>query len=477
MENKYKLTVEEFEDQVSRLKMEMSNMEIDKDQLEREINHDTNSKNIFLHEIEVLQEKVRQLEDQLQKADQKGNESVNDVKSVLKDFEKQNIQNKNKIARLEKDIKEYKENREKRAKDLEEYKAKANQKEKEISSLRNKLDNWDKEKEYLKKDYEDLKKSNDKIKVEYKETLERMKQVKENHQNEIRKYEDKINTLEKKLENDRNQVIILGDKLKEKESNFLARVSCIERKSMEEGISMVTSLSEVMESFDDENKANEQMVALEAKNIELKNEIEKLNIKLKEITNKQNSKANAELELLRKENSTLKQNIKETQEMYENQIKDLQKKTVSVNNEYQNFKRMSSKMSLHGGKLSLQGGQFEADIQKHLQVVNDLEAKIKTQKAELKFLDDKVELLSQEIESQKKLREKDVTFLKEELKRSDLLAVEAKVKLAQIVYDKDDEIATLKGNVKKLKTKLITIHNELRKQPTSVTQTIKNFFN
>ena len=58
-------------------------------------------------------------------------------------------------------------------------------------------------------------------------------------------------------------------------------------------------------------------------------------------------------------------------------------------------------------------------------------------------------------------------FLKEELKNSDLWAVNAKVTLAQVVFEKDDELMKLKNLNRKLKTKMISLQGGLSSGSTS----------
>ncbi len=423
-------------------------MEMDKDQLEQEVNRDTEQNDVIYQEMETLQERLRQSTQEKEKIEFRHKEKINDMKNEMNEVDKRNSESKEKVARLEKELKEFKESREKRTKDIEEGKNKLAQKEKELALLKNKTESWDKEKEYLKKDYEESKKTLEKLKHEYKEIVEKMKANKEHQTGEIKKYEEKISNIDKKLENEKNQVIILNEKLKVANANLEKAMqgSSTPRSSRtgptdNQEIGQISSLSDALESVAQENK-------LEAMNIELRNEVESLKKKIQDVTTKTQNKANAEIEVLKKENAAVKQNIKEMQQMYEGQIKELQKKTVTVNAEYQNFRRTTSKLSIKGDPESLT---------KYLQAMSEMDNKVKTAKAEVKYLEEKIELLTQDIENQKNIREKDVKFLKEEIKTADGIAVQAKVQLAQVVFEKDDQIMHLKSSNKKLKNRLVQL--------------------
>jgi len=412
---------------------------MDKDQLEKEMSHENQSTNIFINEIEGLQEKIKQLGIMKENAEARNKENLNDIKKEMIELENRNSKSKETIAKLEKDLAEYKENKEKRAKELEEYKSKSGQKDKEIATLKSKVDGWEKEKSYLTKDFDDLKKSENKLKAEYKDIVDKMKSVKENHNNELKKLEEQNGNLQKKLENEKNQVIVLGQKLKDTikkaEEDRLITTSTTSEQTGGGG-----TLSDVLESVDDEKES------LLAKTIQLQNEISTLNSKIQELTTKNQNKANAEIDVLKKQNDSLKLNIKEVQEMYENQIKELQKKTVNVNAEYQNFRRTTTKKSVIGGDPDA--------MSKYLQIVHDLENKIGGHEAEVKYLNEKIELLKGDIETQKKLREKDILFYKEEIKTADAATINAKVTLAQTTFEKDDTIMQVKLLNKKLKMQL-----------------------
>ena len=373
----------------------------------------------------------------------------------MNDLEKQNIQLKEKINKNEKELNIYKENKEKRLKDIEEYKVKLSQKEKEIVTLKNKLFNIDRQNEILKKDYEESNKSAIKQNVDYKDVLEKIKLINQDHNSELKKFEDKVSITEKKLESEKILVIMLTEKLKkcgintDISSNSTNYTNISDRKNSDIGLSSLSDL-----------ESSENDFKFEAENINLRNEIVLLNNRLNELSsNKNTTRITAELEVLKKENVSLKQNIVEIQEMYENQIKDLQQKGLNVNAEFQSLRRLTSKITAKGDMESL----F-----KHVQFENQLETKIKELSAEIKFLNDKIDIQNLEMKVQKKLKESDVNFLKEELKRSDTLAVNAKVQLAQIVFEKDDEIMQLKTLNKKFKTKLITLKGGLNSGMTIV---------
>lgn len=456
-ENGYKQKIDELETEINLLKMDASNMEMDKNQLERDLYNDSENKNIFVNEIENLNEKIRQLEEQKEKTESKHKERMNDFRNVMAESEALNKASKESIAKLEKEIVEYKENKEKRSKELQEVKNKLSQKEKELALVKSKLDNFDKEKEYLQKDFDDCKKASEKLKQDYKETVEKVKVVKENHNNELKKHDEKVANLEKKLENERNQNIILSQKLKdaiaksEENTTCSTPISKPQQQQLETNtggyIRGMTSLGEMLESESEHN-------AIVAKNIELQNEIGLLKSKISELSSKNQSKNNAEIEILKKEIASLKQITKEMQEMYESQVKELQKKSINVNQEYQDFRRTTSKVSVGVSRNSEKG---EESLIRHLTIINDLENKLKALRAEIKYLNEKIEIITKDVETQKSLREKDVKFLNDELNTAYLIAANAKFTVAQTTLEKDEQIMQLRNLNKKLKTKLISL--------------------
>ena len=65
-------------------------------------------------------------------------------------------------------------------------------------------------------------------------------------------------------------------------------------------------------------------------------------------------------------------------------------------------------------------------------------------KAENKFLQESNELLIKEKNKIQELRTNDVSYYKEELKKAEQLAVNAKIQFATYVFEKEEEVIKLK---------------------------------
>ena len=432
MESEYKSTIEDLEDNIGRLKHEINIMEFEKNQIEIDMTHDDQNKSSYMAEIDSLHEKIRSGDELRDKLEQLNKEQQKELRNLIAELEKQNENYKEKLAKVEKEINNFKENKEKRSKEIKVLKAKLIQKE-DIALIKLKVESIEKEKEFCKKNFDESKNNLDMLKNVYKKTLEKMKLLNENYSKEIKKFEKKLLASEKNFENEKNKVIILTERLRKAGET----TSSAHRQSID--ISGLSFLSDILEKDESENK-------FEAKIIQLQNENTQLSLKLNELTNKT-------IEVFKKENNSLKLTVKEVQQMYELQIKELQNKTVSVNAEFQSFRRTTRKMSLKCGEVDC--------LSNNLQITNDLDNRIKDLKTEIKYLNEKIEILKKDVEFQKKLREKDVKFLKEELKNSDQWAVNAKVTLAQVVFEKDDELMKLRTINRKLKNKLISMQGNV----------------
>ena len=63
IENTYKTNIQELEVEITKLKAEVSNNEMDRYQLEQEIHSDSDNKNLLITELENYQAQIRHLEE------------------------------------------------------------------------------------------------------------------------------------------------------------------------------------------------------------------------------------------------------------------------------------------------------------------------------------------------------------------------------------------------------------------------------
>jgi outer membrane murein-binding lipoprotein Lpp len=297
-----------------------------------------------------------------------------------------------------------------------------------------------KENENLRKDCEINKKNSEKQRNEYKELNENLKKIKENSETEMKKWEERYYVLEKKLENEKNTLMETNKELLYKLSigGRVGRTgSVIEH-------SQTLAFKEEEENTDGDSTANNAKINL------LSNEISALNTQIYELNAKLRNfeKSKNEIDLLGKENSKLKSDFKEMKEMYENQIQELQNKALYIANELQTSRRRTTTVN----KLSSKGELTFSP--KQLQMLAELEGTISRLGGEHKFLTEKTEILNKEIDNLRLLRDNDVKFLREEVRAAEEQAINAKVGLATLAFEKDSELIKYKNLCKKLKIRL-----------------------
>ena len=413
-----KSIIEDLESQIDQLKSDAYNMVLDKQQLEYDVSLKRRSSQIFLSEVCELNEKIRVLNEQKEKMELVHIETLYNLKNSLKEKDNQNTQLIERIEKCEGKIQDLILTKEKDDKNIENLLSKLNQIENEYSIMKSKYQSKEKEYVTLIKENDEHKKFAEKHKQDFIEFNDKIKSIKEKKVIEIKDYETRILNLEKKIEKERNKNMNLTEKLKEAFSNKGTSTTgegakenpesadnelILKKNSHNVKERSNSSLSDVLDMAQKDNSLTEKIL--------LQTEIQVLNTKILELSNRNFNKNKAEIEILSKENSSLKQEIKEIIVMYENQIKDLQKMNVNVNAEFQSLRRASI---LNYAKL----GDQES-LSKFLQTIHDLENKLKLSKAEAKYLDEKVTLLTRDIETQKQLREKDAKFFKEELNIND----------------------------------------------------------
>jgi hypothetical protein len=312
------------------------------------------------------------------------------------------------------------------------------------------------EKEFtiMKQNNDLIKKNYEKLKMEYNLIHENMKKLKEIHECEIKKLEDKYLILERKYEkqlinNDGNVILrsnsILCQTLPNIGSALTSKPRATNVNSKLNQVNNTKSLMDALESAADESSPQSQIIFLQNEVIMLKDQITDLNLKIYKFQNQQE-----DYDFLFKENKKLKSDIKDMESLYEKQISDLNKKTVDMNAELDiaNKQRLSvhKRHSVTNNKKNLNNNNENSEIIKY--------------KAEIKFLQEKVDILTKETENIKNLYEKDIRYLKEQLRSCEETTVNAKISLASLAYEKDCEIIKYKNCVRKLKTRLNGITNE-----------------
>jgi len=299
-------------------------------------------------------------------------------------------------------------------------------------SIRKTIESLEKDNESLRKDCENNRKNNDRIKDEYKDLLDQLRKLKDNHEEEKRKWDDKLFSLEKSFERDR---ILFKKQLRESvEDKKSDESSALDKKPTTYTITSSTLL---------DYNSEENNILLRNKVSILESKVQKLKsvVKLKENKNANIFRLNGEIDILKKEKSKMKNELDEIKNMYEIQIKDLLQKVNIRNNESEYTPR----------RASLKPGNYNS---KHLLENLELEEKIERQTVENKFLSEQIEILKKDIQNSKIIKDHEIKKILLDLEDANTVAATAKISLAQLQFEKDTEIIKYKNICKKLKIKL-----------------------
>jgi len=452
VENDYKNRLQSAENEVVCLKMEYSKIEMEKLSIQRELTSDNETKNSFFKTIEEYQVKIKNLEDLNQKAEGRYKSQLSSLNTTLEETEQSVKYYKFNYDKTKEELMKLKETSSKSQITSEtSFKKEIDAKEKQIKMLNDKLDQATKEFEKIKAENERFTKNNEKNKNNYLEIQETLKSLKENHYSEVKKWEDKYYDLEKKFESEKNSLIENNTKLHKEitqQKTFGNKTTTHTLDNNKEfGEERMNTLDDVLnedggefdlEDGDDSNSVPNlrmKIVSLESQITVLNNTISDLKINIENLKKQK--------ELSDKANTQLKDDLKETKNIYEKQIQEMQKNTTKINSERTSLRR------------SINLGEGVGDLNpRQLQVLTELNKTISNLKAENKFLADTNELLIKEKTNINDLRISDVTYYKEELRKAEQLAVNAKIQFATYVFEKEEEVIKLKQLNKKFMDKL-----------------------
>ena len=449
---KLKSINKELQDQILKYTTDISNYEYENSLLGKVASQDSHSKSLLVKELDKFQQKIANLEEIKEKNENDLKEHIIQLNEELSDLNLINNDLKYKNTCIEKEFNEFKFLNNRKIKEaLEKTKIEIINKEKELLEYKCKLDDLEIEREYFKNDCENSKKYSEKLKLDFSNLRDQLKKIKEEHETEKRIMEGRLISHEKKYETEKKNLSDLIMSLQYKLTSLEAMkkemiktvesapnaVQNIDTETETKTISPIkNTLEDVLDEDDLSNKLSE-----------LKNEIDELKIKNIEYQLKISclKKEHGEIESIKNENLKLINNIKELSELYENQLEELQQKNILANAEL-NFTRK---------KLSKKSCFFERHSNTNLESDGNM---IKLN-AEIKFLNEKIIIMANEINQMKVLNEKNLNFLKNEITLAEQTAVSSKVELASLAYEKDCEIIKHKNAYKKLKTKVETALN------------------
>ena len=169
------------------------------------------------------------------------------------------------------------------------------------------------------------------------------------------------------------------------------------------------------------------------------------------------------------EKLTLQHKLKEVQTKYELDKENLTKKINDLTEKNEQLLKISKGKNRESKAFTLEGllneeeggdgaedvGSLKAEIEAQAKIIQDLKLKLNDNalqrlEAENKYYKDSIETLKKQLEDVKNLREKEQKDFDGEIQS----VIEAKTKLANYMYDKEDEILYWKNKLRKLETKL-----------------------
>lgn len=493
MENNHKSLSYEYENEICRLKMEIQNLEIDKNILEKEVNKDSREKSHLADNLEQYNQIIRKLEDQKDKAETTNKIIIDNLVSEKKKIEKLNLEYTETIQKLEKDLKLIKEKENKKLKELgDNLRTEKQIFERGLAELRYSNDVLIREKELLSKDIEKIQTIYKSAKLQISELINENSKLKESRDEEIKKitskYEASIEEIEAKANED---IMLLQDKIKDlllqleeyglntKNSDnpvvlqsleiISRRSSTVQNINQSSRSNSITNSNNILNNFNFDT-LNKEIESLKSKNFKLQVEINQLNNKLKVKENKiaNTIRLKSEIDALKKEKSKYKEDMLELKKLFEEQINELLEKLNTVNAELEETKQKV-----------IQKSQAESEKQDSVdknciavygtETFEELKQTILKLNYEKRFFNDQVNILTKELEQMEKLKNDYIQKLKNDLEETEDVAAKAKLSLAQIEFEKETEIVKYKKYCTRLKTKIdnmmISLPNSTNNSP------------
>jgi len=375
-------------------------------------------------------DKISNLNKEIKEADEVKNSLLVEKERLLKELEKQ----QGASAKKEKEIQE-------------KNRIELNYKENEINELKSKFQSMVKEAEIYKKDLVLAKNNHEKLSVSYENLTKNYEKVNQSNKNEIERLKEEKDKIKNKKEFEitqlKKQAAELREKLTEKENFIAVNMNSLSATNggVENGETCAAALSDVLE----ENEADKQIESLKALISAKEVEINQLAFNIEEFKRKVNEKEKLEIELehAKAEVAQQKTNLKSQKDMYEKQIFQLQQNNLNINADLLSHKRRTTSIKTEGTLNS-----------KQLVIFAEMDTCIKKLTGENKYLKDQLEILQSEVEKIKILKETDVNYLKQELLHAEKAAIEAKIAVATLAFDKDCEIVKYKNMYKKLRMKV-----------------------
>lgn len=425
MEITFKKNISDLKIEITKLKTELTNKENDRIQLEKEIKYDVNNNDALYQEIKTYQLNISQIEEEKEKSEQFLKDQIDQLNSDLKDLKNSYSIIEQQKSEMDKELNKFIPNAKKSLKKQETLKNVKSYLTQENETLKLNVEKLTKEKEKSEKELFNVKKDFEKFKFDFFNMTEDFKKSQENQLEERKKWEENFYKLEKKFEDEKHALI---RELKDKENNS--------------------------KSFNSQETLSDILNIPHDKILEFQDEIEKLNNRITE--NKKiildlsskllgKDKLVNENDILKKEISKLKIDIKEIKSMYEKQIKEMDEKAFEMNNELMVNKRKQT--------------MLRSSV---IQNPKQIQASIIKLNGENKFLNEKIEIFSQTINNLKILREEDSLILRTENALLLEQAINSKLQLATKTFESDLILQKYQKAYLKIKNKLFNPNNVIR---------------
>lgn len=406
--------------------------------------------NFLFLEIENLKNLNDEIQEQKEKMEQNFLYKISNLNKELKESEE--AKNILLLAKehLNKEISNIQSSCAKKEKEInEKNKIELGYKESQNKELKDRIDSFIKEIELYKKDIIIGKNNYEKLNSAYENFNKNHEKILHNNKNEIERLKEERdryrNIKENEISNLKKQIIELKESLTEKDL-FIAnnlnnnKINEIGDNNESTHQTSVTSLSNLL--FESEHEKLENLRS----ELQQKDEkINELNFKNEEFKKKLIEREKLEIELNQSKEEILlqKNNLRSQKELYEKQIHQLQQKNIDINADLLSQKRRTTSIKTEN--------TFNP---KQLALYAEMESNIKKLTVENKYLKEQLEISQCGIEKIKSLTETDINYFKQELLHAEKSAIEAKIAVATLAFEKDCEIVKYKNLCKKLKTRL-----------------------
>ncbi len=487
LEIDHKLTCCDYENEIYKLKLEVENLEVEKNILEKDINKDNNERYNLAENLEEYKQIIRNLEEQKDKSDRNGIILNENLKSENKKMQKIILDNSENIQKLEKEIKSLKYNEDKALKDLsDDFKRQKYILETEAIELHQNNRVLSRERDLLKRELDCAKEKFKSIKLQISDLSIDNTKIKESKDEEMKKiiskYEESIEELnnkfhqekinlreqinelltiieEKGMDNKENESLVLQNLEMRSNRNSIKISEITKANSLNVNFSNINNDNNLKEGTDNLinnfnfETLNKEIENLKSKNFKLQVEITSLNNKLKVKENKiaNTIRLKSEIDTLKKDKSKYKSDMLELKKLYEEQINELLEKLNDQNNignkNITSDDKKNENQDTNTKKDNMNTNKYKEDMEELNQTILKLNY-------EKKFFQDQLEILTKELENMEKLKNDYIKKLKEDLEQTEEIAARAKLSVAEISFEKETELVKYKKYCKKLKLKM-----------------------